>query len=136
MVAGSLQVVMKVIAIEDVEARELDAEVFVSTAIHRDILNETESGINISLSEVSFRPGERTKYHTHPNGQILYVTSGQGYAGTKDERDVIEEGDAVFFPGGENHWHGATESTPMTHLSFIPFTGDSGSDSIGDSPEY
>lgn len=127
---------MKVTAIDDVEARELDADVFVSKAVHRDVLNESEEGINISLSEVSFRPGERTKFHTHPNGQVLYVTSGRGYVATEDEREEIETGDVVFFPAGENHWHGATESTAMTHLSFIPFVGESGSDSIGDDPEY
>jgi quercetin dioxygenase-like cupin family protein len=69
-------------------------------------------------ASVTFEPGARTAWHTHPLGQTLIVTSGRGLA----QRDggPIEEirpGDVIWFPPGEKHWHGATASTPMTHIA-------------------
>ena len=67
---------------------------------------------------VTFEPGARTAWHTHPLGQTVIVTSGLGWA----QRDggPIEEirpGDVVWFPPGEKHWHGATDKTAMTHIA-------------------
>ena len=69
-------------------------------------------------ASVTFEPGARTAWHTHPMGQTLIVTSGMGWA----QRDggPIEEirpGDVVWFPPGEKHWHGATPTTAMTHIA-------------------
>ena len=67
---------------------------------------------------VTFEPGARTAWHTHPLGQLLIVTAGLGWA--QREGGPIEEirpGDVVWFPPGEKHWHGATEKTAMTHVA-------------------
>jgi quercetin dioxygenase-like cupin family protein len=67
---------------------------------------------------VTFEPGARTAWHTHPLGQILIVTSGAGRAqragGPIEE---IRPGDVVWFPPGEKHWHGAAPTTAMTHIA-------------------
>ncbi len=67
---------------------------------------------------VTFEPGARTAWHTHPLGQTLIVTSGLGWV--QREGGPVEEirpGDIVWFAPGEKHWHGATPSTAMTHIA-------------------
>ena len=67
---------------------------------------------------VTFEPGARTAWHTHPLGQTLIVTSGSGR--TQREGGPIEEirpGDVVWFEPGEKHWHGASPTTAMTHIA-------------------
>ena len=69
-------------------------------------------------ASVTFEPGARTAWHTHPLGQTLIVTAGCGWA--QREGGPVEEirpGDVVWFPPGEKHWHGATPTTAMTHLA-------------------
>ena len=69
-------------------------------------------------NSVTFEPGARTAWHTHPLGQILIVTAGGGLAqrwGGPIEQ--IRPGDVAWFPPGEKHWHGATASTAMTHIA-------------------
>jgi quercetin dioxygenase-like cupin family protein len=69
-------------------------------------------------ASVTFEPGARTAWHTHPLGQTLIVTSGCGWA--QREGGPIEEihpGDVVWFSPGEKHWHGATPKTAMTHFA-------------------
>ena len=69
---------------------------------------------------VTFEPGARTAWHTHPLGQTLIVTGGYGRAqrwgGPIEE---IRPGDVICFPPGEKHWHGAAPTTAMTHLSIV-----------------
>lgn len=69
-------------------------------------------------ASVTFEPGARTAWHTHPLGQTLIVTAGVGWA--QREGGPVEEirpGDVVWFPPGLKHWHGATPTTAMTHLA-------------------
>ena len=69
---------------------------------------------------VTFEPGARTAWHTHPLGQTLVVTAGCGRAqrwgGPIEE---IRPGDVVWFPPGEKHWHGAAPTTAMTHMAIV-----------------
>ena len=71
-------------------------------------------------SSVTFEPGARTAWHTHPLGQTLIVTAGCGrvqrWGGPIEE---IRPGDVVWFPPGEKHWHGATSTTAMTHIAIV-----------------
>jgi len=70
-----------------------------------------------SAAYVTFEPGSRTNWHTHPAGQHMIVTSGVGYTQTwKGERRTIKVGDVVWCPVGVKHWHGASADTAMTHL--------------------
>ena len=69
-------------------------------------------------ASVTFAPGARTAWHTHPLGQTLVVTAGCGRV--QREGGPIEEirpGDVVWFPPGEKHWHGASPTTAMTHIA-------------------
>jgi quercetin dioxygenase-like cupin family protein len=72
----------------------------------------------VAMALVTFEPGARTAWHTHPLGQTLIVTAGCGWVqregGTTEE---IRPGDVVFFAPGEKHWHGATATTAMSHIA-------------------
>jgi quercetin dioxygenase-like cupin family protein len=77
-----------------------------------------ESPARVGGAIVTFEPGARTAWHTHPLGQTLIVTAGLGRV--QREGGPVEEirpGDIVWFPPGEKHWHGATETTAMTHIA-------------------
>ncbi|MFL5917353.1 MAG: cupin domain-containing protein [Gaiellaceae bacterium] len=74
----------------------------------------------LSASSVHFTPGARTAWHTHPNGQVLYVLEGVGLAQRRGGAvEVIRPGDRVFFEPGEEHWHGASPTRFMTHLAML-----------------
>jgi quercetin dioxygenase-like cupin family protein len=69
-------------------------------------------------ASVTFEPGARTAWHTHPLGQTLIVTSGRGLAQRwGGEIEEIRPGDVIWFPAGEKHWHGASPTTAMTHIA-------------------
>jgi quercetin dioxygenase-like cupin family protein len=76
----------------------------------------------VSGGHVTFEPGARSAWHTHPLGQTLIVTSGLGWA--QAEGGPIEEirpGDVIWFPPGLKHWHGATPATAMAHIAITEF---------------
>ena len=67
---------------------------------------------------VTFEPGARTAWHTHPLGQTLFVTAGCGWTQREGGPvETIRPGDVVWFPPGEKHWHGATATTGMSHIA-------------------
>jgi len=72
----------------------------------------------VNGGSVTFEPGARNAWHTHPLGQILIITAGCGWV--QREGGPVEEvhaGDVIWFPPGEKHWHGATPTTAMTHIA-------------------
>lgn len=72
----------------------------------------------VSGASVTFEPGARTAWHTHPLGQTLIVTAGSGWVQREGGPvEQIRPGDVVWFPPGEKHWHGATSTTGMTHIA-------------------
>jgi quercetin dioxygenase-like cupin family protein len=72
----------------------------------------------LAAASVHFTPGARTAWHTHPNGQTIYVTEGVGLCQSRGGPvEVIRPGDRVFFGPGEAHWHGAAAKRFMTHLA-------------------
>jgi len=72
-----------------------------------------------SGGQVTFQPGARSAWHTHPLGQILIVTDGVGWVQQWGSPvQVIRKGDVVWIPAGVKHWHGATPTTTMTHIAF------------------
>lgn len=81
------------------------------------LIDAPEPARVVSVS-VTFEPGARTAWHTHPLGQTLMVTAGCGLAQRwGGPLEVIRPGDVVWFPPGEKHWHGATPTTSMTHIA-------------------
>lgn len=70
------------------------------------------------IASVTFEPGARTNWHTHPLGQTLLITAGAGLAQREGGPvEQIRAGDVVWFPPGEKHWHGASPTTAMTHVT-------------------
>jgi len=72
----------------------------------------------VTTASVTFAPGARTVWHTHPAGQTIIITAGRGWV----QRDAglvqeVSPGDTVFFEAGEKHWHGAAAATGMTHIA-------------------
>lgn len=76
---------------------------------------------NAGGGQVEFTPGARTAWHTHPAGQTLIVTSGCGWVQQEGrERIEIRPGDVVWIPPSVKHWHGAADSSSMTHIAVTP----------------
>jgi quercetin dioxygenase-like cupin family protein len=72
----------------------------------------------ISCASVTFEPGARTAWHSHPLGQTLIVTAGTGWTQCEGEARVeIRAGDVIWCPPGHRHWHGATATSAMTHIA-------------------
>ena len=89
-------------------------------AVYVDAVAAPSNGARLSASSVHFTPGARTAWHTHPNGQTIYVTEGVGLAQRRGGPiEVIRPGDRVFFEPGEDHWHGAAPNRFMTHLAIL-----------------
>lgn len=87
-------------------------------AVRIDSLFQAEAPARVGGAIVTFEPGARTNWHTHPLGQTLIVTSGVGW--TQCEGGPVEEirvGDVVWCPCNHRHWHGATATTAMTHIA-------------------
>lgn len=112
---------MEVTRIPESEPEEMDSDVQESTALKRAGFSTEYDGKTVRSSEVTFRPGERTKFHTHDGIQILYVTDGEGVVATRDDQEIVSEGDLIMFPPGEEHWHGTSEDgdSSFSHLFFI-----------------
>lgn len=101
---------------QDIAWVEAPEENFTGRVFFGPLSHASPDGLNALA--VSFEPGARTDWHTHPEGQVLYVTSGAGLVQSDDGHTVeIAAGDVVYSPAGEVHWHGARETSPMVHLS-------------------
>lgn len=87
-------------------------------AVRLDPLFSAPAPARVTGASVTFEPGARTAWHTHPLGQTIIITAGCGWA--QHEGGPVEDirpGDVVWFPPGEKHWHGATPTTAMTHIA-------------------
>jgi quercetin dioxygenase-like cupin family protein len=98
-------------------SRKAPAEYFTGT-VRIDPVFPVREPSRVSAGCVTFEPGARTAWHTHPLGQTLIILSGLGWV--QRESGPIEEarsGDVVWFPPGLKHWHGAAPTTAMTHIA-------------------
>jgi quercetin dioxygenase-like cupin family protein len=83
-----------------------------------DALFDRTDPARVGGASVTFEPGARTAWHTHPLGQTLIVTAGLGWAQKDGEAArEIQPGDVVWFAPGEKHWHGACAATAVTHIA-------------------
>ncbi len=93
-------------------------EEYFTGTVRRDPLFTAPDPARVVGASVTFEPGARTAWHTHPLGQTLIVTAGCGWAqrwgGAVEE---IRPGDVIWFAPGEKHWHGAAPKTSMTHIA-------------------
>ncbi len=87
-------------------------------SVRVDPLIEAKEPARVRGAHVTFEPGARTAWHTHPLGQTLIVTSGLGWVQRQGGPvEEIRPGDVVWFEPGEKHWHGATATTAMSHIA-------------------
>ena len=102
-------------------------------AVYVDTVAAPSQGSRLSASSVHFTPGARTAWHTHPNGQTIFVTEGAGLCQRRGAPiETIRPGDRVFFEPGEEHWHGAAPSRFMTHLAMLEVDDEGNSATWGD----
>ncbi len=93
-------------------------ENYFTGAVKLEPLVEAPAPARVRAASVSFEPGARTAWHTHPLGQTLIVTEGVGRAQTEGGPvEEIRPGDVVWFAPGEKHWHGASATSAMTHIA-------------------
>src|SRR6266581_4615212 len=102
-------------------------------AVYIDAVAAPVGASRLTASTVHFTPGARTAWHTHPNGQTIFVTEGVGLAQHRGGPiEVIRPGDRVFFEAGEDHWHGAAPNRFMTHLAMLDVDEQGNAASWGD----
>jgi quercetin dioxygenase-like cupin family protein len=104
---------------ESLQSNKAPAEYFTGNAwIEMLVKNE---GVPCDAARVTFEPGARNNWHTHPAGQILIVTAGKGCIQKKGEAvQLLLPGDVVSIKAGEVHWHGATPDSLFTHIAIQP----------------
>ena len=94
-------------------------DAFLTVLLAKDKNNE------FALGSVTFEPGARTNWHTHPKGQVLIVTEGEGFYQEKGKpAQSIKKGDVVNIPENIIHWHGATANTRMVHIAISNYKGE------------
>jgi len=87
-------------------------------AVYVDTVAAPSAPSRVQAASVHFTPGARTAWHTHPNGQTIFVTEGIGLCQRRGgATEVIRPGDRVLFEPGEEHWHGAAANRLMVHLA-------------------
>jgi quercetin dioxygenase-like cupin family protein len=78
-----------------------------------------------ALGSVTFEPGARTIWHTHPKGQVLIITEGEGFNQEKGKpAQALRKGDVVNIPENTEHWHGATSNSKLVHTAITNYKGD------------
>jgi quercetin dioxygenase-like cupin family protein len=108
---------MEIKRIGTIPTRRVSPDYFTGT-VYQDAIVEAPEPARIRAVRVTFEPGARTNWHTHPLGQTLHVLSGVGrvqtWGGPVQE---IRPGDSIWIPLGEKHWHGAAPNIGMVHLA-------------------
>ncbi len=108
---------MKITRSGSVPTKRANADYFTGT-VWMDPVNEAPAPARVNAARVTFEPGARTAWHTHPLGQTLYVLAGCGRFQTEGQPIYeIRAGDVIWIPPGEKHWHGAAPTTMMSHLA-------------------
>jgi len=102
-------------------------------SVYIDAVAAPAGASRLSASSVHFTPGARTAWHTHPNGQTIWVLEGVGLCRRRGGPvEIIRTGDRVFFEAGEEHWHGAAPNRFMTHIAMLEVDDEGNSATWGD----
>jgi quercetin dioxygenase-like cupin family protein len=103
----------------DVDTAPGPSEWFTGT-VYLDPVATPSGSSRLSATSVHFAPGARTAWHTHPNGQTIWITEGVGFCQRRGGRiEVIRPGNRVFFEPNEDHWHGASPNRFMAHIAML-----------------
>ena len=87
-------------------------------------LQAKDKNNEFSLGSVTFEPGARTNWHTHPKGQVLIVTAGEGFYQEKGKSaQAIKKGDVINIPENTEHWHGASTGSELVHIAITNYKG-------------
>ena len=105
---------MKVVSIHEAAKVPYLHSVFTGPDVTRQEL--APNGSEFDVTVVNFGKGMRNKFHAHDNEQILIVIAGEGLVATKSEEHAVSQGDVIFIPAGEAHWHGATSNAEFSHI--------------------
>ena len=97
--------------------KKSSSEWFTGT-VWQDPIIEAPEPARVRALKVSFEPGARTAWHTHPLGQTLHIINGTGLVGLRNAQPkIVNAGDTVWIPPNEEHWHGATPTNSMSHIA-------------------
>ena len=108
---------MKIIKYNSRPTRKASSDYFTGT-VWQDPIIEAAEPARVRALKVAFEPKARTAWHTHPLGQTLYIISGTGLMGLRNEApQLIKAGDTVWIAPDEEHWHGASAANSMTHIA-------------------
>ena len=107
---------MKVVRTDGLPKQAAEGSIFTGGPVFRQLIIDPSESESFNFSIVNFSAGSRNKFHKHSSDQILIVTEGTGTVATEQEQRTVSAGDVVLIPAGENHWHGAPGSTPMSHI--------------------
>lgn len=105
---------MEIANIKTTPKKDAYSSTFTGKEVMRQIFFPESKEYRINI--VSFGKGVRNKLHTHDSEQIIFVLSGKGIVATEKEEKVVTEGDIIFVPADEKHWHGATKDSEFSHL--------------------
>ena len=116
---------MKVVTMSDIprEAAPMTGGLMTGTQVWRQSILQPADSSNFNFAIVAFDAGSRNKFHKHSGDQILIITEGTGKVANDTGEIIVKEGDVVVIPAGENHWHGAPDSTSMAHITVTGHTG-------------
>jgi 4-carboxymuconolactone decarboxylase len=109
---------MQVMRVAEEKRARSDNPAFVGAVLTQDVVSDDMATL-LRVTEVTFLPGARNKWHRHAADQVLIVTAGRGIVATEAEERTIAPGDVVLIPANEKHWHGATADAPMTHYAIL-----------------
>ena len=111
---------MEIVRPQRSRARPTDTPDSFSGTVQMQRWRQGKDAAAVDLVAVFFERGARTRPHVHKSDQVLYVVEGEGIVATERERRLIRPGDIVIVPAGEWHWHGATATSGMCHVSARP----------------
>jgi quercetin dioxygenase-like cupin family protein len=109
---------MQVIRVTEGKRARSDNPAFVGAVLTQDVVSDAMAAL-LRVTEVTFTPGARNKWHRHAADQVLIVIAGRGIVATEAEERTIAPGDVVLIPANEKHWHGALADESMTHYAIL-----------------
>jgi len=105
---------MKIVQISEIPKEPVVASLFTGSDVTKQALLSDSKEYDVNI--VNFGKGVRNKFHAHDSEQVLIVIAGRGIVATEEEERFVTNGDIVFIPAGEKHWHGATEGSEFSHI--------------------
>ena len=111
---------MNVIKSGTASSDEMTGGIFTGTINKTTLINKEMGSNQLKFALVYFPKGVRNKFHHHTHDQILFITKGKGIVATESKEYLVEPGDIILIPAGEEHWHGATTDTDFEHLYVVP----------------